>query len=131
MARNFASLGIAALSPDNFVRILCGLGFVRSPSSGVSRSHFVLQQHRGTHQFAEALGFFSFRAVNGCGSFFGSKHAARVTLGVAHAEWNIALVHKCNDLVLRSKGEDLGRCCETWFWSDSCLHHCWTVRHTA
>ena len=21
--------------------------------------------------------------------------------------------------------------CETGFWSDSCLHHCWTVRHTA
>ena len=29
----------------------------------------------------------------------------------------------------RLHSEDLGRCCETRFWSDSCLHHCWTVRH--
>ena len=32
----------------------------------------------------------------------------------------------------RSHREDLRRRCETWFWSDSCVHHCWTVfRHTA
>ena len=31
----------------------------------------------------------------------------------------------------RLHSEDHGRCCETRFWSDSCLYHCWTVRHTA
>ena len=33
---------------------------------------------------------------------YDSKHAARVTLGVAHARRNISLARKCNDLVLRS-----------------------------
>ena len=32
---------------------------------------------------------------------FDSKHAAHVTLGVAHARRHIALARKCNELVLR------------------------------
>ena len=34
---------------------------------------------------------------------FDSKHAARATLGVAHAKRNIALARRCNELLLRLK----------------------------
>ena len=34
---------------------------------------------------------------------FRSKHAARVTLGVAHAKKNIALARRCNELLCRLK----------------------------
>ena len=38
---------------------------------------------------------------------FECKHAARVALGVAHVERNIALANTCNDIVSRSKGRFL------------------------
>ena len=40
-----------------------------------------------------------FLAVHVCASFFDSKHAARVTIDVAHAKKNIVLARRCNELV--------------------------------
>ena len=42
----------------------------------------------------------SFLAVLAC-AFFDSKHAARVTVGTAHAKKNLSLARTCNELFLR------------------------------
>ena len=102
---DLAGWRFAAVSPDNFVQILCG-PVVRNPRhrafSGATSCSNNTAELSG---LAEALRWICFLIPRGeWGRFFqDSKHAARVTLGVAHARRNIALARKCNELLLRSR----------------------------
>ena len=97
--------GVAIFSPDNVVRVVCGpaacdprlpvlLG-PRLAATAPLNSLVLLRQVAGPTP--------SLLAVRVCTSFFDSKHAARVTLGVAHAKRNIALSRTCNELLSRLK----------------------------
>ena len=99
--------GIAAVSPDNFVQILCGpvtcdaghpafLGATSCSSNTAKLTGFAAALrwidsvvHRGEHVRILCV----------------SKHASRVVLGVAHARKNIALASRCNDLFFPVQGQ--------------------------
>ena len=98
--------GIAAVSPDNFVRLLFGpvmcvilatWHFQEPPRAATTlRNSLVLLKL--------ADGFvFSSLAVKRYVFCSDSKHAARVTFGVDHARRNITSASQCNELLLRSK----------------------------
>ena len=105
-AQKWPVLGIAAVSPDNSVRILCGL-----VTCDLHHPAFLGTTSRSNNTaeltgLAEAVRWIEFSIPRGerVRILHDSKHAARVTLGVAHAQRNIALAQKYNELVLRSKG---------------------------
>ena len=101
-----AGWGIAADSPDNFVRILCG------PVSWDPHHPAFLGATSCSNNTAQLTGFCRSPAMDRTlfiprgeqvRILYDSKHAERVALGVAYANRNSALAHKCNGMVLRSK----------------------------
>ena len=100
-----AGWGVAIVSPENFVRVMCG------PVVSDPRLQAFLGATSCSNNTAELTGLAG--ALLWANSFiprssrlrilFDSKHAARVTLGVAHAQRNIALARRCNELLLRLK----------------------------
>ena len=102
---DMAGWGVAIVSPEKFVRIICG-PVVCDPR--------LLAFHGATscsNNTAELTGFAE--ATRWASSFIprgarlrillDSKHAARVNIGVAHAKRNIAPARICNELLLRLK----------------------------
>ena len=94
-----AGWGIAAVSDDNLVQILCGPVICDPRHPAFSGAAVELTG------FAEAIRWVNFSSPGGerVRILHDSKHAARVALGVAHARRNIILASICNDSVLRSK----------------------------
>ena len=99
--REMAGWGVAIDSPENFVRTICG------PVVCDPRLPSFLGATSCSNNTAELTGFAE--AVRWANSFilrgarlrilFDSKHAARVTVGVAHVKRNIALARTCKELL--------------------------------
>ena len=96
-----ACWGAAIVSPENFVRVICG------PVVCDPRLPAFLEATSCSNNTADFTGLA--KALRWANSFilrssrvrtlFDSKHAARVTLGVAYAKKNIALARRCNELL--------------------------------
>ena len=102
-----ASWRIAAVSPDNFVRILCEPVMCDPRRPAFLGSTSCSNNTAELTGFAEALRWINFFIHRGerVRILCDSKHAARVAIGVAHARRNISLASNCNDLILRYKGK--------------------------
>ena len=97
--------GVAIVSNENFVRAICG------PVVCDPRLPAFLGATSCSNNTAELSGLAE--AIRWAISFihrgarlrilFDSKHAARVTIAVAHAKRNIALARTCDELLLRLK----------------------------
>ena len=95
--------GIAAVSPDDFVRLLSV--DVRHPAFQVP--HLWSNNTAELTGLAEVLRWIRFFIPRGeregCVSFIVPSTRLLLTLGVAHARRNFALARKCNELSLRLK----------------------------
>ena len=102
---DLAGWGIAAVSPDNFVQILCGpvlcgprhLAFLGATSCSVNKAELTC--------LAEARRWICFFIPRGEKVRFLFRFKARGScyLGVDHARRNITSACQCNELLLRSK----------------------------
>ena len=103
-----AGWGVAVVSPDSFVRVLCGPVLCDPQLPAILGATTCSNNTAELTGLAEALreregergGNFFMPRGERVRILFDSKHAARVTLGVADAK-KIALARSCNELLLR------------------------------
>ena len=100
-----AGRGVAIVSPTNLVRIICGLVVcdLRLPAFlGATSCSNITAELSGIAEAIRWANSYIFRRAR-LRILVGSKHAARVTIGTAHAEKIISFARTCNELLLRLK----------------------------
>ena len=99
-----ACWGVAIVSPENLVRIICGPvvcdlrlpAFLGATSCGNNTAEL--------SGFAEGIHWANSFIPRGARRIlFDSKRAARVTVGTVHAKKNLSLARTCNEHLLRRK----------------------------